>query len=154
MAALTLQTFWQGEDAWHSAALLLLALTVGCAVFVLIWLKGLLTKRLSRALRESLGLVALFILSSVAGNSLRKADLRPTKERVEALAGAIAEHQRSHGKLPDSLNVIEGSLPHSSHKLHEISYKPRPDGTYTLFFQPSWYRHEYFPGTRSWVMTD
>lgn len=154
VAALALLTFWQGEDAWRCAGWLLLTLGAGIVVFVRIWLGALRTHGASRALRDSAGLVALFILGTVAGSWLRKADLKPTKERVEMLAAAIAEHQRTHGSLPESLSAVEAALPQSSRKVYKITYQPRADGTYALFFQPAWYRHEYSAATRTWKMRD
>ncbi|OYW75736.1 MAG: hypothetical protein B7Z37_11990 [Verrucomicrobia bacterium 12-59-8] len=145
---------WKGEDAWSAAGWFLITLGMGFVVFVLIWLGGIRTDRLLRALGESAGLVVAVVLAAMAGGLLREAELKPTRERVEMLAAAITEHQRSQGTLPESLNGIESLLPSPSHKLYPISYKQRPDGTFTLNFQPSWYRHTYSPASRSWMTSD
>jgi hypothetical protein len=154
VAAFALLTFWQVEDAWYTAGLFLLTLILGFAVFVLIWLAALQTHRLSRALRDSLGLVTLVVLAAMAGRGLSQAELRPAQERAETLVAAIAEHQRVHGVLPESLSAIEAALPPPMNKLHKITYQPKLDGTFTLFFQPSWYRHEYSSLARSWKVYD
>ncbi len=154
VASLALLTFWKGEDAWSAAGWMLLTLGLGFAVLVLIWLGGIQSGRLLRALGQSAGLGIAVVLAAMVGHQLREADLKPTRERVEMLAAAIAEHQRSQGALPESINGIESSLPAASAKLYPIRYQPRPEGTFTLYFQPSWYRHEYFPATRSWVKSD
>ena len=154
VSALAVLTSWKGEDAWSAGGWLLLTLGLCVVVFVLIWIGGLRADRPLRALRDSAGLGMAVVLASMVGHHLCQAELRPTRERVEMLAAAIAEHQRSHGALPESLHVIESSLPSPTSKLYPIQYKPRPDGTFSLYFRPSWYRHEYFPATHSWVRSD
>jgi hypothetical protein len=154
VTVLALLSSWKGEDAWSAAGWWLLTLGLGFAVLVLIWLGGFRAGRPLRALRDSAGLGVAVVLAAIVGHRLSQAELRPTRERVELLAAAIAEHQRSQGSLPASVDGIESALPASYAKVYPIQYKPRPDGTFTLYFQPAWYRHEYFPANRSWVKSD
>ena len=153
-AALAMQAFWRGEEAWSAAVWLLSAAGLGFVVFVLIWLSGLKAQRLLRALRDSAVLGLIMALFAVAGNLLRENQLRPTKQRVEMLATAISEHQRVHGVLPQSLDEIEATRTSPTDGLYPISYKPQSDGTFTMFFTPSWYRHEYSSARRSWRVFD
>lgn len=153
-AASALLAFWKGEDAWGSAAWFLLAAGLGFAALVLIWLGRLHARQPLQALRDSTGITVAVALATMAGHQLQEAELRPTKERAETLAAAIIEHQRTHGALPVSVSEIEATLPRPTQHLYQISYKPRGNGSFTLVFSPSWYRHEYFPATRSWVKSD
>lgn len=153
-AASALLAFWKSEDAWGSAAWFLLSAGLGFAAFALIWLARLKTRQPLLALRDSAGMAVVVALAAMAGHQLREAELRPTKDRAETLAAAIIEHQRTHGALPVSVNEIEATLPRSTQHLYQISYKPRGNGSFTLVFSPSWYRHEYYPATRSWVKSD
>ncbi|WP_395736343.1 hypothetical protein [Prosthecobacter sp.] len=154
-AALALLAAWKGEDAWAAAGWMVAASGLGLVVLVCIWHGGLKAGRPLRALRDSIALGVAMVLAAVSGQLRRDIDLSPTKARVERLAAAIAEYQRGHdGALPESLEGIESALPTTTFKTYPISYKRQPDGTFSLYFQPAWYRHEYFPAKRSWTMVD
>lgn len=153
-AALALVAAWKGEDAWAAAGWMAGAGGLGLVVLVLIWHGGLKASRPLRAVRDSIALGVVMTLATVSGELRRDMDLRPTKARVERLAAAIAEHQRVHGALPESLAGMESALPATSLKIYPISYRPQPDGSFTLFFKPAWYRHEYSSRRRSWKVMD
>lgn len=153
-AVLAFLTSAQGEDAWLAAGLFLMAALLGFVTFASIWLPVIKTRRPLVALRGSLVFAAVMVVAALAGQGMRKADLRPTMQRVESLATAVTEHHRTHGMLPVSLAEIEASLPPPDRRLYDITYHPGVNGEFSLYFQPSWYRHEYSSFTALWVVHD
>ncbi len=153
-AALTFLTFSKGEDAWLAAGYFLFTATLALVSFVMIWIRGIKAHRPLPALRDTFVLVAILIFATILGHQMRYRKLTPTMQRIETLAAAITEHHRTHGALPASLTELDGSLPKPDSPLHKISYKPGLNGEFTLYFQPSWYRHSYSSATRSWVLRD
>ncbi len=95
--------FWKGEDAWGAAVFVLLTIGFAFAALILIWLGRLRAQRPLLVLRDSGAVAIMVVIAGVAGHLLCKAELRPTKERVEGLTEAITYYQRVHGALPESL---------------------------------------------------
>ena len=153
-ASLAFLTSSKGEDAWLAGGLFLLTAVLALLSFAGIWFRGIKAHRSLRALRDTCVLVAVLIVAAILGHQMRYRELTPTMQRIEVLTAAITEHHRTHGSLPDSLAEIDASLPKPGSPLHKITYKPGLNGEFTLFFQPSWYRHSYSSATRSWVVRD
>lgn len=110
-AVLAFLAFAQGEDAWLAGGLFLLASLLGLVILASIWLPVIKMRRPLVALRGSLIFAVVMVVAALAGQGMRKADLRPTLQRVESLATAATAHHRTHRTLPASLAEIEASLP-------------------------------------------
>lgn len=153
-AALAFLASSKGEDAWLAAGYFLFTAILALVLLVVIWIRRIKAQRPLQALRDTCVLVAVLIVATILGHRMRYRELTPTMQRIEVLAAAITEHHRTHGSLPASLAEIDSSLPKPDSSLHKISYKPGLHGEFTLFFQPSWYRHAYSSATLSWIVHD
>ncbi|MBN8419897.1 MAG: hypothetical protein J0L73_13345 [Verrucomicrobia bacterium] len=153
-AALAFLTSFPAEDAWLAAGYFLFPAILTLLSFVVIWFRGIKAHRPLPALRDTCVLAAVLIFATILGHQMRYRELTSTMQRIEALAAAITEHHWIHGALPASIAELDASLPKPDRPLYKISYKPGLNGQFTLFFQPSWYRHAYSSATHSWVVSD